>query len=93
MPAFKLTQAEAATLDSLIETYGLALKALTDQISKITEAWESAFHEKSNEWKASEAGQRAEERLDLLHAWLDCLSSAGPPKQGSWNEGRADYDF
>lgn len=71
MATCKLTKAESAELQKLVDALDAAQSALTEWLSERQAEWESAIEDRSEKWRESEAGQEAQERLDTLTGWLD----------------------
>jgi hypothetical protein len=71
--AFKITKKEAAELQALVDAYEAAQDALGKALAEIHEEWENEYHEKSEGWQESAAGQAAEDRIDTLWAMIEEL--------------------
>jgi hypothetical protein len=73
MALCKLSKAEKAELQPLVDAFESARSELADWLLSVQGEWESAIEEKSEKWRESEAGQEAQSRLDTLGVWLDEL--------------------
>ena len=77
--AIKLTKKQAANLDKLSEAFERAKMALSEALDEIASDWESEIADKSDKWQESEAGQAAQERVDLVRGWFDEMPGEGEP--------------
>lgn len=73
--ATKLTAKEVKELDALSQAYELAKAALREKLDEIASNWESEWSEKSERWQEGEAGQAAQEKIDMLRAGMDELAA------------------
>jgi hypothetical protein len=79
MAAFKLTKAEATALKKLVEDYETAADALRNRLDEIASDWESEHGEKSERWQEGEAGQAAQEKIELVRGWFDEMPGEETP--------------
>jgi len=73
MPAFKLSPKAGAELARAILDYDTAREALGEMLEDIATDWESALEDKSEKWRASDAGQEAQEATDNMRAASDAM--------------------
>lgn len=77
--AIKLTKKQAADLNALAEAYQLAAGNLRDRLDETPLIGRVKWADKSERWQDGEAGQTAQERIDLVRGWCDEIPGEGDP--------------
>jgi len=77
--AFKLNKKDASRLNELHQKYEAAKQDLSELLDEIASEWEGEFSEKSEKWVEGEAGQAAQERIDMVRGWFDDMPAEGDP--------------
>ncbi len=71
MATCKLTKSERKELDELANAADNALCVLRHRIAELADQWGEDWNEKSEKWQESDAGQEAQERIDILQNYCD----------------------
>jgi hypothetical protein len=73
MAICKLTKAELAELQMLVDAYDSARSGVLEFLTSLQADWEGELDDKSEKWREGQAGQEAEGRKETLDSWIDEL--------------------
>lgn len=77
--AFKLSKKQADELNKLSIAFEEARSSLFSFLDETASEWEDEFSDKSERWQEGEAGQAAQEKIDLVRGWADEMPEEGTP--------------
>jgi len=69
----KLTNAQRAEIQELADAYDRGRSLLIELLGQIQADWQAEIDEKSDKWRESDNGVKAQDRLDILTGWLEEL--------------------
>ena len=69
----KLSKTERKAIETLVSALDVARAALADHLRDLHSDWQAAFDARSDNWRESEAGEAAQERLDALENWAEAV--------------------
>lgn len=78
MATAKLTKAQSAELQKLLDAYECARSTLREYAEELREKWETAYDDRSDNWRESDAGTEASERLENFRSMIEEIPEEAP---------------